>query len=157
MKLTITSLEWLVRNEDVKQITVDTFAGQITILPGHDNLISVLKPGLIKIIPSEIQHQRSFQFLVEKEYLVFWCLWWVIKVEWDSLQILTNMIITDNQNPIELLQKSKDELQSRLQNIKSTPQVTWSDEKSDYDLEIQIQKIEVEMKIAMWKSIAKAK
>lgn len=67
------------------------------------------------------------------------------------------MIITDNQNPIELLQKSKEELQSRLQNIKSTPQVTWSDEKSDYDLEIQIQKIEVEMKIAMWKSIAKAK
>lgn len=71
MHLKITSLEGLIRNEDIKQLTVDTLNGQITVLPGHDNMISVLAPGLIKVVPSELQHERTFEFLIDKEYIVF--------------------------------------------------------------------------------------
>lgn len=148
MKLTITSLEWIIRNEDIKQITVDTMSGQITILPGHDNLISVLKPGIIKIVPSESKTDRKFSFLIDKEFVAFGVLGGVCKIEWNDVQILTNMVLLDNVNPIELLQEMKQSLLNKVHNW------IWSDNgstESDYDLELQIQKIDVEMKLAMRK------
>lgn len=123
-------------------------SGQITILPGHDNLISVLKPGIIKIVPSESQSDRKFSFLIDKEFVAFGVLGWVCKIEWNEVQILTNMVLLDNVNPIELLQEMKQTLLQKVHNW------SWSDNwsiESNYDLELQIQKIDVEMKLAMRK------
>lgn len=147
MKLTITSLEWIVRNEDVKQITVDTLSGQITILPGHDNLISVLKPWIIRLIPSETKMDRKFLFIADREFIVFWVLGGVCKIEEDELQILTNMVLLDNANPLELLQEMKASVTKKLHD--SAQVKDWSVD--DIDLEMQIQKIDVEMKLALRK------
>ncbi len=147
MKLIITSLEWIVRNEDVKQITVDTLSGQITILPGHDNLISVLKPWIIRLIPAETKLDRKFSFIADREFIVFWVLGGVCKIEGDEVQVLTNMILLDNTNPLELLQEMKASVTKKLHD--SAQQKISSPD--DFDLEMQIQKIDVEMKLAMRK------
>ena len=39
----------IVREEDVSAVTVPTVAGEITILPRHMNLFSLLKEGIVKI------------------------------------------------------------------------------------------------------------
>jgi F0F1-type ATP synthase epsilon subunit len=148
MKLTITSLEWIVRNEDVKQITVDTVNGQITILPGHDNLISVLKPWIIRLIPAETKSDRKFSFIADREFIVFWVLGGVCKIEANEVQILTNMVLLDNTNPVELLQEMKASATKKLHD--AAQQKNWSSD--EFDLEVQIQKIDVEMKLAMRKS-----
>jgi F0F1-type ATP synthase epsilon subunit len=147
MHLKITSLEWLIRDEDVKQLTVNTLNGQITVLPGHDNMISVLAPGLIKLVPSILQHERTFEFLTDKEYIVFGCLGGVLKIEGDKLQILTNMIILDNQSPLAVLQESQMKLKEQIrQSVVSSP--------AEVDnLEAELLKIDIEMKIALYKNI----
>jgi F0F1-type ATP synthase epsilon subunit len=144
MHLKITSLEWLIRDEDIKQLTIDTQNGQITVLPGHDNMLSVLKPGLVRIVPTQWHHERKFSFLLDKEYIVFGVLWGVLKVEGNEVQLLTNMVIVDNQNPLEILQQNKQLLQEKLQKAEL---MEW-----DHDLlESDLQKIEVELKLAFWK------
>ena len=147
MHLKITSLEGLIRDEDIRQLTVDTISGQITILPGHDNMISVLAPGLIKLVPSVLQHERTFEFLIDKEYIVFGSLGGVLKIEGNEVQLLTNMIIIDNQNPLTVLQETKLKLQEEIRQSKAI-------EGGQVDnLEAELQKIDVEMKIALYKNI----
>jgi len=57
------------------------------------------------------------------------------------------MIIIDNQNPLEVLQETKLKLQEQIRQSKGT-------EASQVDnLEAELQKIDVEMKIALYKNI----
>ena len=46
-----------VYNQTIKKITLPTTAGEITVLPNHAPIISVLKPGLITITNSEGQEE----------------------------------------------------------------------------------------------------
>ncbi|MFA7284559.1 MAG: hypothetical protein WC004_01915 [Candidatus Absconditabacterales bacterium] len=140
----ITSLEGLIWDEEVKQLTVDTMLGQITVLPGHDNLIAVLKPGLIKLVPVEMKVDRHFNFLIEKEYAVFGVLGGILKVEDNEVQILTNMVITDNQNPLDVLLQNKVILKDKLQKANES-------HTEMHAIEADLEKIELELKIAYWK------
>lgn len=142
--LKITSLEWVVRNEEIKQLTIDTEAWQLTILPWHDNMLSVLKPGLVKILPAQTQQDRKFDFLVDREYIVFGVLGGVLKVEWNQLQVLTNMVIIDNQNPVDFLQKSRQSLLERLHEKKGA-------DLDHHILEADLHKVDVELKLAFRK------
>jgi F0F1-type ATP synthase epsilon subunit len=110
-------------------------------------MISVLAPGLIKLVPSILQHERTFEFLTDKEYIVFGCLGGVLKIEGDKLQILTNMIILDNQSPLAVLQESQMKLKEQIrQSVVSSP--------AEVDnLEAELLKIDIEMKIALYKNI----
>jgi F-type H+-transporting ATPase subunit epsilon len=45
--------------EEVSSIVLPTIAGEITVLPGHASLVSILKPGVIRIKTS--QKQASLQ------------------------------------------------------------------------------------------------
>ncbi len=49
IKFEITTPEKIVFKEKVKKITVPTKSGEITILPGHIPLVSILLPGVIEI------------------------------------------------------------------------------------------------------------
>lgn len=148
MRLKITSLEGLVWDEEVKQLTIDTMLGQITVLPGHDNLISVLKPGLVKLVPAEQKTDRHFDFLTQKEWVVFGVLGGVLKVEDDDVQILTNMIITDNTNPADVLLQHKTSLKEKLAQAHDMHTEL-------HAIEADLEKIELELKIAYWKEHSK--
>lgn len=53
----IASPERVVMKEEVKQITVPTQMGEITILPGHIPLVSLLAAGVVEVIT--VQGQRE--------------------------------------------------------------------------------------------------
>lgn len=151
MHLAIISLEWTIWDEEIKQLTIDTHSGQITILPGHDTLLSVLKPWLVKIFPMQLHQERSFQFILDKECVVFGLIWGILKVENDYIQVLTNMVIRDNLNPVELLLSSKQQLlESVKKHTQSGDDESWV---SLQDLESQIQRIDLEIKIAWYKDM----
>ena len=52
IKFEITTPERVVLKEEVAQITVPTRNGEITVLPNHIPLVSVLEPGVIEVIKS---------------------------------------------------------------------------------------------------------
>lgn len=50
MKITITSASGdLLSHESFESITLMTENGQITILPGHEPLLSVVRPGILSL------------------------------------------------------------------------------------------------------------
>ena len=49
IKFEIATLERVVLKQDVLQVTVPTKAGEITVLPDHIPLVSILKPGIIEL------------------------------------------------------------------------------------------------------------
>gem|GEM_PF-4739976 len=104
----------------------------------------MLKPGLIKLVPVEMKVDRHFNFLIEKEYAVFGVLGGILKVEDNEVQILTNMVITDNQNPLDVLLQNKVILKDKLQKANES-------HTEMHAIEADLEKIELELKIAYWK------
>lgn len=49
IKFELVTLERVVLKQDVLQVTAPTQAGEITILPEHIPLVSVLKPGVVEV------------------------------------------------------------------------------------------------------------
>lgn len=49
MKFEIVTLEKVVLQEEILQATIPTQMGEITVLPEHISLVSILKPGVIEI------------------------------------------------------------------------------------------------------------
>ena len=49
IKFEVVTPERVVLKESISQVTVPTRAGEITVLPNHEPLISVLKPGVIEL------------------------------------------------------------------------------------------------------------
>ncbi len=50
IKFEIVTLEKIVLKQMVKQVTVPTQSGEITILPEHIPLVSIVKPGVIELV-----------------------------------------------------------------------------------------------------------
>lgn len=55
IKFEIATPERLVLSRDIAQVTVPTTAGEITVLPEHIPLVSVLKPGIVELTLSDGQ------------------------------------------------------------------------------------------------------
>lgn len=53
IKFEIATPERVVFQKDIRQVTVPTTSGEITVLPDHIPLISVLKPGVLEIVSGE--------------------------------------------------------------------------------------------------------
>ncbi|QQS60545.1 ATP synthase F1 subunit epsilon [Candidatus Falkowbacteria bacterium] len=49
----IASPERVVMKEEVKQVTVPTVMGEVTILPSHIPLVALLKPGVIEVLTTD--------------------------------------------------------------------------------------------------------
>lgn len=152
MHLTITSLEWMIWDEEIKQLTIDTMSGQITLLPGHDDLLSVLKPWMVKILPMGHTTKRLFPFIVDKQYIIFWVMGGILQVEWNRIHVLTHMVIADTIDPKDILLASKQTLIDTMHQAKQSSQGTW-ESFDQQERESQIQKIDLELKIAGYKEI----
>ena len=53
IKFEITTPERVVFKEEISQITVPTRQGEITILPNHIPLVSILEPGVIELVRTD--------------------------------------------------------------------------------------------------------
>jgi F-type H+-transporting ATPase subunit epsilon len=62
MKLKISSTAKTIFEGTIKQITLPTEIGDVTVLPGHAPMVTALKPGIIKIIPRKQVSTSEFIF-----------------------------------------------------------------------------------------------
>lgn len=62
MKLKISSTAKTIFEWEIKQITLPTEIGDVTVLPGHAPMVTALKPGIIKIIPQKQVSTSEFIF-----------------------------------------------------------------------------------------------
>lgn len=61
LKLTVSKVDGPVFDGDVVQVTVPGIAGEMTILAGHEALISPLKAGIITIVTTEDKQEIEIQ------------------------------------------------------------------------------------------------
>ncbi len=57
IKFEIATPERVVLKEEVSQVSVPTRQGEITILPGHILLVSILEPGVVELVKKEGSRQ----------------------------------------------------------------------------------------------------
>lgn len=62
MKLKISSPAKIIFEWEIKQITLPTEIGDVTVLPGHAPMVTALKPWIIKIIPTNQVSKSEFIF-----------------------------------------------------------------------------------------------
>ena len=48
--------------DDVSEVVVPAFEGEMGILKDHISIISFLKPGIIKILSKSVEKQKSYSF-----------------------------------------------------------------------------------------------
>lgn len=62
MKLKISSPAKIIFEWEIKQITLPTEIGDVTVLPGHAPMVTALKPWIIKIVPKDQVSTSEFIF-----------------------------------------------------------------------------------------------
>jgi len=62
MKLKISSPAKTIFEWEIKQITLPTEIGDVTILPWHAPMVTALKPGIINIVPTNQVPKNEFTF-----------------------------------------------------------------------------------------------
>lgn len=70
MLLTISSPEQQLRSAQIEKVTLPTEIGEITILPGHHPLISVIKTGMIRLVPTEMPAEESGYVVVDGHVVI---------------------------------------------------------------------------------------
>ena len=74
----------------------------------------------------------------------------ILQVEWNRVQVLTNMVIADHSDPKEILISARAKLIDAIGHLKQSSQPASFDQQ---ERESQIQKIDLELKIAGYKEI----
>lgn len=69
MKLRIITPQQKIFDDEVKQVSIPTESGEITVLPHHVPLTTVIKPWLIKILPTQGEKYTNKTFIFEEQYI----------------------------------------------------------------------------------------
>ena len=88
-------------NDDVKEVVVPAYEGEMGILKDHISIISFLKPGIMKVFTSNSEEK----FYIEDGILEF---------KDNSLSILTSSVIKYDQLDRDYIQKSIQEAEENL-------------------------------------------
>jgi F0F1-type ATP synthase epsilon subunit len=146
MFLKISSAHSKIYEWPIQKITVPTEAWEITILPWHEPLSTVVRGGLLKILPSDvpatdndfIEHNGTILISVSK---------WLLLVDWQSILITTSVATASLQESEEILQTMKKNLEDDLKHIRTQ----WSVE----DIEkvvMNLEKISADLKLIKFQS-----
>jgi F-type H+-transporting ATPase subunit epsilon len=106
IKFEITTPERVVLKEEVKQVTVPTREGEITILPGHIPLVSILDPGVIEVLGQNDNHH------------IFSLSGGFIEVLRDKVVILADTAERAEEIDIEEVERAMNEARETLNNLR---------------------------------------
>lgn len=142
LHLTIQSLDGTTYDWPVKQATIPTLAGQVTILPWHQPLVTVAMTGLVQIVPPEIDDTLLNQYIISDKVINLSISQWVLQVQNDTITIVTSQATTKIDS-IELLESNKKNLMTKLEDLKV-------DQNSDSyeDILNDIQKIDADIRLS---------
>jgi len=145
MKLKISSPAKIIFEWDIKQITLPTEIGDVTVLPWHAPMVTALKPWLIKIIP-ENQVSTS-EFVFSKNTISLSVSKWMAFVDGKIVRIATAAATTSLSESEKDLEDKKWKLEEEIKQLKKK----WSLEEIEKSL-IQLEKINADIKLKKLKA-----
>lgn len=112
MKITLTSASGnLLSSDNFKKITLMTENGQITILPGHEPLLSVVRPGVLSLDYTDNGEEKTEQFITGGG---------VVTITHDDVTIVIDSLdSTDDLESIDEIERKKQEAAKILADYKS--------------------------------------
>ncbi len=117
MQLTITAPDAQLRTGIVTKVTIPTELWEITVLPWHQPLISVLKAWMIAITPAQLPSVDEWFTVVEGK-IVMSLTKWLVSIGDDTIVITTSVAVANVQATQEVLEKMREDMQAKIAKIK---------------------------------------
>ncbi len=147
MKLKISSPSKIIYEWDIKQISLPTESGTITILPNHTPLVTALKPGIVKIMP---ENAPSGEFIFSENAISLSVSKGMAFVDGKVVRIVTAVATTSPEESADTLQKMKEETEAQIKLLKQKGSIE--------DIEkslIKLEKINADIKLEQIKKVSK--
>lgn len=145
MFLGINTPEWSIFEWKIEKVVVPTELWEICILKNHQPIISVVKPGIVKIKLYKHNIQEFIKwtkFLFEDERICLSVWSWIIYVNGSEVEILTSNVTSELSTDEEVLQKMKKNMEEQIKEIKRK----WSIDEIEKAF-LHLQKITADLKL----------
>ena len=147
MHLTISSPEWTIFTGEVLKATLPSSVGEITILPWHQPLATIVQSGVVSFVP---QNKDAIdEKMVWSEDQVIIAVWaWLAHVDGSRITVTTSVTSTSPSESKEILATMKADLENQLEALKV--------EGNDADIEQAIQnldKVTADLRVAKLKNV----
>lgn len=148
MLLKISSPEKTIFHGDVSKVTLPSENGEITILPQHAPMVSVIRPGIVTIRPTERHTDTQSAFIFENETIKMTVSKGMIYVDGHSISVVTSAASSWLQKDIDALHSMKKDLQEKIAILKKKGSI----EEIERSL-IKLQKIQADIQLSQiaWK------
>ncbi len=147
MHLKIASPEHPIYAGEIRQITIPTESGEITVLPGHQPLTSVVKAWLVAITPVKMPEDQD-KLTIDNGQIVVSVSKGLLLVDGENIIVTTSAASTNIQSSAEVLEQMKKDLQAQLDKIT----VEWNMEEFEKAM-INFDKITADLRLAKLKRI----
>jgi F0F1-type ATP synthase epsilon subunit len=142
MLLTITSPDQQLRQWTIQKVTIPTDIGEITVLPGHQPLISVVASWLLKLVPEEMPGSDQWR-VIDNGHIVIAVSKGIVMINHDEIIITTAVGTNTVKDTVEVLEKMHQEMEEKIAQIK----VDWNEESLE-DAFNHMEKISADLRIA---------
>jgi len=119
MFLKIDSPEGVIFEGEVKEVIVPTESWEVAILPGHQPMVSVVVPGLVRIKTEDQKLKEKFEIFDVDKNIVLSTSKGILYVDGQKVIILTSAASSDVKESEENLKKLKQKLEEELQKLKA--------------------------------------
>lgn len=146
MLLKISSPEKRIYEGKVEKVTIPTEAGEITVLPHHQPLSSVVKPWLLRLKPEQLD--ASEWYIIDQWAITISLSKGVLFVDGENIIITTAAATTSPEESEEVLLQMRKDMEAQLEKIRVEGNVE--------DLEkamINLQKITADLRLVKLKGI----
>lgn len=145
MKLKISSPSKVIYEGDIKQISLPTESGTITVLPSHMPLVTALKPGIVKIIPEKAP---TGEFIFSENAISLSVSKGMAFIDGKMVRIVTAVATTSPEESEDTLKKMKEDLEEQIKLLKKKGSI----EEIEKSL-IKLEKINADIKLEKMKQI----
>lgn len=145
MQLKISSPAKIIFEWEIKQITLPTEIGDVTVLPWHAPMVIALKPWLIKIIPSK--EISNSEFIFSKNTISISVSKWMAFVDGKIVRVVTAVATTSPAETEKELESKKFKLEEEIKQLRKM----WSLEDIEKSL-IQLEKINADIRLKKLKA-----
>lgn len=146
MYLKVTSPDKTIFAGNIISATLPTESGEITIYKNHIPLMSILKPGLLKIKPEElltVSLVKDAQFLFQNHKIHLSVSQGLIYVDGHTITVLANDVTVSPKDSQEVLQQMKTNVLKEIEHLKNKGDIAEMEKKI-----IESEKISADIKLA---------
>ena len=115
MQFKISSPEKVIFEGEVKQVSLPTEIGTITVLPNHAPMVTALKPWLIKILPTETP---KGDFVFSENYISISVSKGMAFVDGKIIRVVTATATQSPKESWDTLLKMREELEGKIKQLK---------------------------------------